>query len=332
MNRQVLLKSRPVGMPKEDDFEITDSPEPELEHEDEVIVEARYISVDPYMRGRMNDARSYIPPFQLDEPISGGIVAKVLESNSSELKEGDFVLGTLPWVERQAAKAGSLTKIDDSVAPLGYYLGILGMPGLTAYFGLLDIGRPEAGETVVVSGGAGAVGSVVGQIAKIKGCHVVGIAGSDEKVRYMIDELHFDQGINYHKTKDMKQTMDVVCPYGVDVYFDNVGGDISDAILSFINKGARIAICGQIALYNAKEHPVGPRPQPILLKRRAMMQGFIVGDYSSRFDEGMQTLSKWLKNGKLTYKQTVVQGFENLPKAFIGLFKGENIGKYLVEV
>lgn len=332
MNRQVLLKSRPVGMPAEDNFEITQAPDPEIKNDGEAILEARFISVDPYMRGRMNDAKSYVPPYQLDEPISGGMVAKVLESNDSKFKEGDFVLGRLPWIERQTAKTEGLTKVDDSLAPLGYYLGILGMPGLTAYFGLLDIGRPEAGETVVVSGGAGAVGSVVGQIAKIKGCHVVGIAGSDEKVRYMIDDLHFDQGINYHKTSDMKQTLDVVCPYGVDVYFDNVGGEISDAVLSFINNGARIVICGQIALYNATQKPVGPRIQPVLLTRRSLMQGFIVGDYAPRFEEGMQTLAKWVNNGKLAYKQTVVQGFENLPKAFLGLFKGENIGKYLVEV
>jgi len=332
MNRQILLKSRPVGMPTEDNFEITETPEPEIKKEGEVILEARVISVDPYLRGRMNDAKSYVPPFQIDEPISGGMVAKVLDSNDPDLQAGDFVLGRLPWIERQTAKTEGLTKVDDSLAPLGYYLGILGMPGLTAYFGLLDIGRPEAGETVVVSGGAGAVGSVVGQIAKIKGCHVVGIAGSDEKVRYMIDELHFDQGINYHKTSEMKQTLDVVCPYGVDVYFDNVGGEISDAVLSFMNIGARIIICGQIALYNATQQPVGPRIQPTLLTRRALMQGFLVGDYASRYEEGTHTLSKWLKQGKLTYKQTVVQGFENLPETFLGLFKGENIGKYLVEI
>ncbi len=332
MNRQILLKSRPIGMPTEDNFEITDAPEPKLTQDDGVLLESRFISVDPYMRGRMNDAKSYVPPFQLDEPIAGGVIAKVLESNDESMKAGEFVLGNLPWKERQVAKAKQLKKVDDSLAPLGYYLGILGMPGLTAYFGLLDIGRPEAGETVVISGASGAVGSVVGQIAKIKGCHVVGIAGSDEKIRYMIDELNFDQGINYHKTSDMKQTLDVVCPYGVDVYFDNVGGEISDAVISFINHGARIVVCGQISMYNATKQPVGPRPQPLLVTRSAIMQGFIVSDYGTRFDEGIKTLAKWLKDGKLTYKQTVTQGFDNLPKAFLGLFKGENIGKYLVEL
>jgi len=332
MNRQILLNSRPDGMPTEDIFKITDAPEPELKQGDEVVLEARYISVDPYMRGRMNDAKSYVPPYQLKEPISGGAIAKVLESNDPEFKNGDFVLGNLPWIERQAAKTEHLTKVDDSLAPLGYYLGILGMPGLTAYFGLLDIGRPEAGETVVISGAAGAVGSVAGQIAKIRGCHVVGIAGSDEKIRYLIEELNFDQGINYHKTKDMEQTLDVVCPYGVDVYFDNVGGEISDAVLTFINNEARIVVCGQIALYNATNPPVGLRPQPLLIKRRALMQGFIVRDYKSRFDEATKKLAKWLEEDKLQYRQTIVHGFENLPKAFIGLFKGENIGKYLVEL
>lgn len=332
MNRQILLKSRPIGMPTEDNFEITDAPEPKLTQDDGVILESRFISVDPYMRGRMSDAKSYVPPYQVGEPISGGIIAEVLESNDESLKAGDFVLGNLPWTERQTAKVDTLKKVDDSRAPLGYYLGILGMPGLTAYFGLLDIGRPEAGETVVISGASGAVGSVVGQIAKMKGCHVVGIAGSDEKIRYMIDELNFDEGINYHKTSDMQQSLDVVCPYGVDVYFDNVGGEISDAVLTFINNEARIVICGQISMYNATEQPVGPRPQTLLLKRSALMQGFIVRDYADRFDEGIKTLAKWLKEGKLTYRQTVTHGFENLPKAFLGLFKGENIGKYLVEL
>ena len=228
--------------------------------------------------------------------------------------------------------AKHVNKIDKKIAPLSYYLGILGMPGLTAYFGLLDIGKPVAGETVVVSGAAGAVGMVVSQIARIKGCRIIGIAGSDYKNTYLKNALKLDEVINYHTEKDMEAAIARACPDGVDVYFDNVGGSISDAVIANINKDARIILCGQISLYNSVEEPVGPRLQPALLKKSALMQGFIVSNYASRFSEGMQQLAQWLGEGKLTYQETIIQGFETLPETFIGLFQGKNTGKLLVEI
>jgi len=224
-----------------------------------------------------------------------------------------------------------IRKIDSTVAPASYYLGILGMTGLTSYFGLMHIGKPKAGETVVVSGAAGAVGMVVGQIAKIKGCRVIGIAGSDEKIQMLKEELGFDDAINYKTTTDMKKALAKACPKGVDVYFDNVGGDISDAIMMHLNFQARVVICGQISLYNSTETPMGPRLQPILLTRSVLMQGFIVSDFHSDFPEGIQHLVSWIKEGKLKFKETVVHGFEKLPQALLGLFKGDNTGKMIVK-
>jgi hypothetical protein len=229
-------------------------------------------------------------------------------------------------------QAKGLQKIDATLGPLGYYLGILGMPGLTAYFGLLDIGKPKKGETVVVSGAAGAVGMIVGQLAKIHGCQVIGIAGDEAKVTYLRDTLNFDRVINYKTTANMSEAIVSACPNGVDVYFDNVGGTISDAVIENLNVGARIVVCGQISLYNAKETPVGPRIQSIILKRSVLMQGFIVSNYSARFPEGFQALAGWVKSGDLKYHQTVMKGFEKLPQVFLNLFEGKNLGKLLVEV
>lgn len=320
-----------MGKPTAENFEIVKAPAITLNN-GELLLKARFISVDPYMRGRMSDAKSYIEPYQIGKPIEGGVVAEVVESRSPQFSPGDAVIGMLQWKLVQAVPAEKVTKLNKEVAQLGYYLGILGMPGLTAYFGLLDIGKPQEGETVVVSGAAGAVGMVVGQIAKLKGCHVVGIAGSDAKINYLKKELKFDEVINYRTTKNIAEAVAQACPNGVDVYFDNVGGEISDAVMAQINKGARIAVCGQISLYNSTEMPVGPRLQPTILKKSALMQGFIVSNYAARFPEGVKQLAQWLSEGKLTYQQTITKGFENLPAAFMGLFEGENMGKSLVEI
>ena len=328
--KQIVLALRPKGTPSIADFRFEDVKLNKL-NDGEVLLKGLFYSVDPYMRGRMNDVKSYSPPFQLDKPIEGSVVAKVLESKSKDYKEGDIVTGFLPWQEQIISNGKGLQKIDTAIAPSSYYLGILGMTGLTAYFGLMDIGQPRAKETVVVSGAAGAVGIVVGQIAKLEGCHVVGIAGSDEKIK-LLKEVGFDDVINYKTANDIKKSISAVCPNGVDIYFDNVGGEISDAVIANINFHARIVLCGQISLYNSTEIPMGPRLQPMLLTRSALMKGFIVGNYQSRFPEGIRQLTKWIKENKLTFKETIVHGFDQLPAAFIGLFAGENIGKMIVEV
>jgi len=330
MNRQIILKSRPVGMPTESNFEITETLIPTL-NEGELLVKALYISVDPYMRSRMSDAKSYVPSFEVGKPMDGGVVAEVIESNHPDFNAGDAVLGHLQWQEIQTINAQHVNKLDKAV-PLSYYLGILGMPGLTAYFGLNEIGKPVAGETIVVSGAAGAVGMVVCQIARLKGCRVVGIAGSDEKNEYLKNVLKVDEVINYRTEKNIKKAIAHTCPDGVDIYYDNVGGEISDAVFANINKFARIILCGQISMYNNTEIPVGPRPQPLMVKKSALMQGFIVSNYSARFGEGVKQLAQWLGEGKLTCQETIVKGFENIPETFIGLFHGKNTGKMLVEV
>lgn len=329
-NKQILLASRPAGMPNEANFRIveTEVPQPKA---GEVLVRTLYLSVDPYMRGRMDDRKSYIAPFAVNEVITGGGIGEVIESRSPAFQPGDIVTGMLGWQLYSVATAQELVKIDPTLAPVTTALGVLGMPGLTAYFGLLEIGRPKEGETVVVSGAAGAVGMTVCQIAKIKGCRVVGIAGSDEKNQYLEHELWVDTTINY-KAGDMRQPLKDACPEGVDVYFDNVGGEVSDAVMPLINKGARIPICGQISLYNLAKLDVGPRVQPYLLVKSALMQGFIITDYAPRFSEGITQLGRWNAEGKLKYAENIVEGFENAPRAFLGLFKGENLGKQLVKV
>jgi NADPH-dependent curcumin reductase CurA len=329
-NQQIHLISRPQGMPTADNFKIVDAPMPRP-RDGEVLVRALYLSVDPYMRGRMSDRKSYTPPFELNETIGGAAVGEVVESKFDGLKKGDIVMGHLLWQRYATAPGKELLKVDPQRAPITTALGVLGMTGLTAYFGLLEITQPRAGETVVVSGAAGAVGSVVGQIAKIKGCRVVGIAGSDEKTAYLRDELGFDAAINY-KTEDIAAALKNACPGGVDIYFDNVGGEISDAVLQLINHGARISICGQIALYNLEKPDTGPRVQSLLLIHSARMQGFIVSDFLARFEEGREQLTQWLEQGKLQYAENIVDGFENTPQAFLGLFEGENTGKQLVKV
>lgn len=328
---QIILKSRPKGLPTLENFKMEKTELPKIK-EKEVLLEGMYYSVDPYMRGRMNDTKSYIPPFETGKPLSGGVVAKVIESKSEKFQVGDVITGNLPWRKKMIAAEKDIRKIDSTVAPASYYLGILGMTGLTSYFGLMHIGKPKAGETVVVSGAAGAVGMVVGQIAKIQGCRVIGIAGSDDKIDMLKEEFGFDDAINYKTTTDMKKAIAKACPKGVDVYFDNVGGDISDAIMMNLNFQARVVICGQISLYNSTETPMGPRLQPILLTRSVLMQGFIVSDFQSDFPEGIQHLVSWIKEGKLNFKETVVHGFDKLPEALLGLFKGDNTGKMIVKV
>jgi NADPH:quinone reductase len=330
-NKQIILASRPAGMPAMDNFATVDAEVPQPK-DGEVLVRTRYLSVDPYMRGRMSDRKSYVAPFAVNEVMNGGVVGEVIESRSNAFKPGDIVAGQLPWNLYSVAGAGELRKVDPSLAPITTALGVLGMPGLTAYFGLLDIGKPRKGETVVVSGAAGAVGMTVCQIATIKGCRVVGIAGSDEKNEYLEHELWVDRTINYKTAVDMRQVLKDACPNGVDVYFDNVGGSVSDAVLPLINKGARIVLCGQISLYCLKQPDVGPRPQPFLLVKSALMQGFIITDYAPRFAEGVKQLGQWLREGKMKYAENIVDGFENTPNAFLGLFSGENLGKQLVRV
>lgn len=327
--QQIVLASRPEGLPTDENFRFEELELPVIQAE-EVLLKPLYISVDPYMRGRMSDAKSYVPPFEVGQPITGGVVAVVEESKSSKLKKGDKVLGMLPWATGSVQKAESLQKIDESI-PASYYLGIVGMPGLTAYFGLTDICNPQKGETVVVSGAAGAVGTIVGQIAKIRGCRVVGIAGSDDKVILLKQKFGFDEVVNY-KTDDLISALAKACPSGVDCYYDNVGGDITDAVISYFNKHARMALCGQISLYNEISIPTGPRILTNILKTSALIKGFIVGDYQARFPEGIAQLEKWVKEGKLKYTETVIEGFDELPNAFLGLFEGANTGKMIVKI
>lgn len=332
MIRTILLKNRPEGKPTPSDFEfVTDDVDLNIDA-GELLLETAYVSVDPYLRGRMSDAKSYVPPFELNKPIQSGVIAKVLESKNEKLKVGDFVSGMLDWKTKQVSSGEGLIKVDGSKAPLSAYLGILGMTGLTAYVGLTQIGKPKSGETLVVSGAAGAVGSVVGQIGKILGLTVIGIAGSDEKVELLKRKFGFDAGINYNTTENMTAAIAEAAPNGVDIYFDNVGGPISDAVLFNINQFARLIICGAISVYNNTELPKSISVQPFLIKNSALMQGFIVSNYAEIFPEAIKQLSTWLAEGKLTYTETVVNGFDEIPNAFIDLFEGKNKGKMVVKI
>ena len=331
MNKVILLHKRPVGKPVLSDFKFTREAIPAPQTGD-ILLKTLYVSVDPYLRGRMNDSESYVPSFILNEPIQSAIIAEVIDSNHAEFKKGDFVMGNLEWKEFQISDGKGLHKVDADYTELTPYLGILGMTGITAYIGLTEIGIPKPGETLVVSGAAGAVGSVVGQIGKVLGCKVVGITGSDEKADLIKSKFKFDKTINYKTTPDLQKAIHEVCPNGVDIYFDNVGGEISDAVLANINKHARLPVCGAISLYNETAIPVGPRLQPILLTKSATMRGFIVGDFSDKFPMAIKQLGTWLKQGKLTYSETIVYGFRNIPQAFIDLFDGKNEGKMIVKV
>lgn len=331
LNKTIVLRSRPVGMPTDNDFEFKES-SVAAPGEGQVVVRTHYLSVDPYMRGRMSDAKSYIEPFRLDEAIVGGVVGEIVESKSDQFAVGDKVIGMLGWQLYNVVNTTGLRKLDEKLAPLSAYLSVLGLTGLTAYFGLLDIGQPKEGETVVVSGAAGAVGMIVGQIAKIKGARVIGIAGSDEKTQFLKNELHFDETINYKMVADLNQAIEQACPDGVDVYFDNVGGPISDAVMNLLNTHARIALCGAISSYNSTDGDLGPRIQTKLIKTRSLIKGFVLSDYADRSGEGIQALGKWLAEGKLKYEETIVEGFDQAPQAFLQLFEGKNLGKMLVKV
>jgi NADPH-dependent curcumin reductase CurA len=332
INRQITLAARPAGYPKESDFKLVESPIPSP-GPGQVLVRVLYLSVDPYMRGRMNDVRTYADPVKIGEVMGSGTVGRVVESRNDQFNEGDFVAGMQGWQEYGLSDGKDLRKLDPSLAPITTALGVLGMPGLTAYFGLLDICNPQPGETVVVSGAAGAVGSLAGQIAKIKGCRVVGIAGSDDKVRHLTDDLGFDAAFNYKTTSDYYGKLKQLCPSGIDVYFDNVGGEITDAVFRLINVRARISICGQISQYNVEKPEMGPRLLlTMLLIRQAKAEGFLVFQFAERYPEGIREMARWIKEGKLKYREDIVEGLETTPRAFIGMLKGENIGKRLVKV
>ncbi len=331
MNKVIELNNRPVGKPKLSDFSFVEEEMPKI-GSNEILLETKFVSVDPYLRGRMSDAKSYVPPFELHQALSSGIVAEVIASENESFKVGDFVSGLLEWKAYQTTKGNGLLKIDNKTVPLSNYLGILGMTGLTAYFGLKKIGVPQKGETIVVSGAAGAVGSIVGQIGKILGCTVIGIAGTDEKVNLLKTQFGFDGGINYKTTEDMTQAIAEICPDGVDVYFDNVGGGISDSVHANMNKLGRVIVCGAISSYNETSVPQGPRVEHFLIRKSALMQGFIVSNYASHFQEGIKQLTEWLVEGKLHSTETIVEGFDAIPQAFIDLFDGKNKGKMIVKI
>jgi NADPH-dependent curcumin reductase CurA len=331
VNRQISLAARPVGLPKVSDFQLVYAPL-HLPAAGEVLVRSVYLSLDPYMRGRMSDAASYARPVAIGEVMAGGAVAFVVKSEDPKLRAGDVVEGMLGWQEYAVVLGRELRRIDPGVAPISTALGVLGVPGLTAYFGLLDLCDPQPGETVVVSGAAGAVGMLAGQIAKIEGCRVVGVAGSDAKTAWLLDELGFDAAFNYKTDGDFDAKLGELCPDGIDVYFDNVGGAITDAALRRINTGARIAVCGQISQYNLEQPEMGPRWLDQLIVKQAKVQGFLVSAYAERFPEGLEQLARWLKQGKLKYREEVAQGIEAAPQAFIGMLQGKNQGKQLVQL
>ena len=331
INRKFTLAARPVGYPKPSDFDLVTEPIP-VPKDGEVLVHTNYLSVDPYMRGRMNDRASYAPNVQIGEVMVGTVVGEVVASKNLDFQVGDIATGGLGWQEYGVSDGNNLRKVDPTLAPISTALGILGMPGLTAYFGLLEICNPQAGETVFVSAAAGAVGSLVGQIAKIKGCRGVGSAGSDEKVDYVVDELGFDAAFNYKTTEDYGTQLAELCPDGIDAYFDNVGGAITDAVFPLINVKARISICGQISQYNLENPEQGPRFLWHLIVKRAKIQGFLVFEFADKHDDGLRQMAEWIQAGKLKYREEITEGFENAPGAFIGMLKGRNIGKQLVKV
>jgi NADPH-dependent curcumin reductase CurA len=331
MNKVIVLYKRPVGKPDLSDFKTNIENIPSAD-DGEVLLKTCYVSVDPYLRGRMNDAESYVPPFELNKPLQSGIIAEVIDSNNTLFKIGDFVLGNLYWKEYQVSDGKGLRVIPSDPAYLTAYLGVLGMTGLTAYLGLTQIGLPKPGETLVVSGAAGAVGSIAGQVGKLLGCRVIGLAGSDEKVNLLKSKFHFDEAINYKTTVDLSRAIKAACPDGVDIYFDNVGGKISDDVLNNINKHARIPLCGAISLYNDARPELGPYIQPVLVKKSALIQGFIVGDFAAQFPAATKQLTGWLMEGKLTYHETIYEGFDHIPQAVLGLFEGSNEGKMIVKI
>ncbi|WP_201535000.1 NADP-dependent oxidoreductase [Psychrobacter immobilis] len=330
MNKQWRLKQRPVGEPSAETWDYTESELPTIS-DGELLIKIEYISMDPAMRGWLNDAKSYIAPVKIGDVMRAGTVGEVIESKHETFAVGDYVAGH-NGVQSYAVSDGTgLYKVDPNLAPLSYYLGVLGMPGMTGYFGLLKTGEPKAGETVVVSGAAGAVGGLVGQIAKIKGCRVVGIAGGSEKCKFLVDELGFDAAIDY-KNENVKKALKETCPKGVDVYFDNVGGDILNDVLTQINLHARIVICGAISQYNTTTEVKGPSNYLSLLVNRARMEGIVVFDNIKEYPTAMKDIAGWIESGDMTVKDHIVEGIETFPDTLMMLFKGENFGKLVLKV
>jgi NADPH-dependent curcumin reductase CurA len=329
-NRQFKLAARPVGMPKRSDWDLVTEPVREV-GEGEVSVRTLYLSLDPAMRGWMNDVRSYVPPVGIGEVMRAFGAGRVTASRHPGFTVGDYVTGTLGVQEYAVMDGAQLTRADVAAVPLTAHVSALGMTGMTAYFGLLDVGRPEAGQTVVVSGAAGAVGTVVGQIAKIKGCRVVGIAGGAEKCRYVVDELGFDAAVDY-KSENVVKALREHCPRGIDVYFDNVGGEILDACLANLARRARIVICGAISQYNSTTGVRGPSNYMTLLVTRSRMEGFLVFDYADRYPEAAREMARWMQEGRLKSQEEIVDGFETFPETLLMLFRGENVGKLMLRV
>jgi NADPH-dependent curcumin reductase len=333
-NRQILFASRPQGEPKPENFKLTETPIPSI-GEGQLLLRTKFLSLDPYMRGRMSDAKSYAAPFEIGEPMGGGTVSEVAASNNASFTAGDIVLAFGGWQDYSVSDGSSLTKLDPNLAPVSTALGVLGMPGLTAYAGLLNIGQPKPGETLVVAAAAGPVGSAVGQIGKIKGCRVVGIAGGKAKADYLVKELGFDAGID-HRSPKLKEELRAACPGGIDIYFENVGGAVWDAVLPLLNNFARVPVCGLVANYNATSLPEGPDRIPLMMRailsKRLRIQGFIVYDFAQQTENFLRDVSTWIREGKLKYREDIVDGLENAPRAFIGLLKGANFGKLLIKV
>ncbi|MBM0257982.1 NADP-dependent oxidoreductase [Micromonospora sp. 4G55] len=329
-NREIHLASRPQGWPTADNFRLVETEVP-TPGPGQIVVRNQFMSVDPYMRGRMNDVKSYVPPFQLGAPLDGGAVGEVVASEADGVKVGDTVLHGLGWREYALLDAKAARPVDPTIAPVSAYLSVLGMTGLTAYAGLLDVAGMQPGESVFVSAAAGSVGSLVGQIAKLKGAgHVVGSAGSAAKVE-RLKALGFDAAFDYHDGP-VRDSLKAAAPNGIDVYFDNVGGDHLEAAISAMNLHGRAAICGMIAQYNATEPPAAPRNLALVIGKRLTLRGFLVGDHGNLREQFVRDVSGWLRDGRLSYDETVVDGIENAPEAFLGLLRGENLGKMLVRV
>jgi NADPH-dependent curcumin reductase CurA len=333
-NRQILLAARPHGEPTAGDFKLveTDIPEP---GPGQMLLRVIYLSLDPYMRGRMNAGPSYAKPVEVGEVMEGRAVCEVVESNLPKYRVGDIVVAGTGWQEHALSDGKGVQKIDPALGPISRALGVLGMPGLTAYTGLLNIGKPQPGETLVVAAASGAVGSVVGQIAKIKGCRVIGIAGGERKCRYVKEELGFDDCLDHHQS-DLPGRLKAACPRGIDIYFENVGGAVFDAVLPLLNNFARVPVCGIIAHYNATGLPAGPDRVPLLMKdilvKRLTFRGFIVWDFASQYPDFLADVSGWLREGRITYREDITDGLENAPRELIGLLKGENFGKKIIRV
>lgn len=334
-NRRVVLASRPHGVPTTDNFRLENVPVPEP-REGEVLLRSVYLSLDPYMRGRMSDAPSYAPSVDLDAVMGAGTVSRVAKSNHPDYAVGDWVLATGGWQDYAISDGTELTRLGEKPDHPSYALGILGMPGLTAYVGLLDIGQPKPGETLVVAACTGPVGATVGQIGKIKGCHVVGVAGGAEKCRHAVEELGFDACIDHH-ADDFADQLAKACPNGIDIYYENVGGKVFDAVLPLLNTWARIPVCGLISFYNMTSLPEGPDRMGLLMRavltKRLKIQGFIIFDHhAERYEEFARDMTAWLKAGQVKYREDLVDGLENAPEAFIGLLQGKNFGKLVVRV